>query len=422
MLSSPLNAMRIIALLWRRVRFALMIVAVAAVAVPATAHFAIVANIRLVHVEHAAAGLRVYLRLPLSLAVAGWQPPPYTRDTTENGQVVHYLDVDAAERNPNGLGRLIADAHSLVVDGRALAGSVERVRVYHASEQPPFSTLTEAQTALADGFDPRIPVIYVNDAVVDVRLFYPAREPVQRYAFSSVAPSGLAEASQTATVLHDHRPSGRAIYHATGALEPPIVVGRSQIEAAANFVIEGVLHIWKGTDHLLLVLCLIIGATSLRNLLWRVSGFTVGHTVTLMAGFLGFRPSGAWFVPLVETLIAASIIYAGIAAVLRRRDVATLGATVLIGLLHGFGFSFVLNQVLRLDAPDLWTCLLSFNLGVEIGQVAIVALAWPVLRMLDRRGQRASDAIRYVVVVPCILTATIWTGERLLTLFQTAAT
>ena len=82
----------------------------------------------------------------LSAAVAGRQPPPYTRDTTENGQVVHYLDVDAAERNPNGLGRLIADAHSLVIDGRALAGSVERVRVYHASEQPPFSTLTEAIT------------------------------------------------------------------------------------------------------------------------------------------------------------------------------------------------------------------------------------------------------------------------------------
>lgn len=54
---------------------------------------------------------------------------------------------------------------------------------------------------------------------------------------------------------------------------------------------EGVLHIFGGLDHVLFIVCLVVGAVALGDLIWRVTGFTLGHTVTLIAGFLGFAPS-----------------------------------------------------------------------------------------------------------------------------------
>ena len=188
------------------------------------------------------------------------------------------------------------------------------------------------------------------------------------------------------------------------------------MKAALGFVFEGVRHILEGLDHVLFVLCLTIGALGLGNLLWRVTGFTVGHTVTLILGFFGFVPAGAWFIPAVETGIALSIIYAGVVALIKFSGRGTLLVTALIGLLHGLGFSFVLHEILRVDSPNLWQLLLSFNLGVEVGQVAIVLLVWPLFWFLAKKGDKPVTIGRWVVALPCILIAGIWTGERALQL------
>ena len=116
---------------------------------------------------------------------------------------------------------------------------------------------------------------------------------------------------------------------------------------------------------------MILGAATLRSLIARVTGFTLGHTVTLVLGFFGLAPQGAWFIPTVETLIALSIIFAAVDAVARsaneRSDGRAVVVTSLIGVLHGFGFSFMLQNILKVDAPNVWQSLLAFNIGVEIG-------------------------------------------------------
>ena len=87
--------------------------------------------------------------------------------------------------------------------------------------------------------------------------------------------------------------------------------------------------------------------------------------------------------------------------------------TAAIGLLHGFGFSFVLQRVLQVDAPNLWTRLLSFNLGVEIGQVALILAVWPLLRLLERHAPRYVPLGRAAVVTPSVAVAGIWAVERI---------
>jgi hypothetical protein len=255
----------------------------------------------------------------------------------------------------------------------------------------------------------------VGDLVVDTVLHYRVGAAVYDYSLASSLDPGLEGQEDTANLVLDHFPGeDPLIFRSRGLLQDPITVSRSPIAAAFTFVVEGIRHILEGTDHVLFVLCLTIGAVGFRNLFWRVTGFTIGHTVTLIFGFLGFAPAGAWFIPSVETGIALSIIYAGVIALLKKPTGATFLITVLIGLLHGLGFSFVLHEILQLNSPNLWQSLLSFNLGVELGQIAIVAAVYPLMHLIARSSARAGTTSRWLIVTPCIVVAVFWTVERLL--------
>ena len=392
----------------------------------AQAHFLLNINIRVIHVEHLDDGLRIYLRLPMPYLLADKigapredgtvEPAPFSFNRLEEGEVMHYLDLAALRRDPHGLGQLVAEGHRVTVAGRDLSPEVEYIRVFPGLSQTPFATLEEAKGSLEGPlYPPSQDTTYIGDLVVDTVLRYRSGTPVYDYAFSSSLDPGLERQDETANVLLDYFPgSDPLIYRVRGLLRDPIEVSRSPLAAALTFMLEGIRHILEGTDHVLFVLCLTIGAVGLTNLLWRVTGFTLGHTATLILGFFGFVPAGAWFVPAVETGIAVSIIYAGVVAALNKPSGATFVVTALIGLLHGLGFSFVLHEILQVDSPNLWQSLLSFNLGVELGQVAIVAAVYPVMVLVGRRSVRLGTISRWAVALPCITVAALWTGQRAL--------
>ena len=193
----------------------------------------------------------------------------------------------------------------------------------------------------------------------------------------------------------------------------PVTVNPSVWSAAATFVRAGTEHIVGGADHLLFVLCLALGATTLGGLAWRVTGFTLGHTVTLAAGFFGYVPRAAWFAPAVETAIAVSIVVAAAAALRRTSSRAPLLAlTAGIGLLHGLGFSFALRQMLQLDGPHLAVSLGAFNLGVEVGQIAFAAAVWLAMLWLATRASPWQPRVRALAACGCIAIATLWIVQR----------
>ena len=120
----------------------------------------------------------------------------------------------------------------------------------------------------------------------------------------------------------------------------------------------------------------------LRALAIIVTAFTVAHSFTLIASAYNLAPDALWFPPLVETLIAMSIVYMACeniaGANVRRRWVITF----IFGLVHGFGFSFALRETLQFAGSHLLTSLLSFNIGVELGQLLVLVLLVPALNML----------------------------------------
>lgn len=153
-------------------------------------------------------------------------------------------------------------------------------------------------------------------------------------------------------------------------------------QALWRFVQLGFGHIMDGIDHLLFILCLVIPFRRIRPLVAIVTSFTVAHSITLLASALGFAPSALWFPPLIEVLIAISIVYMAFENIvgprLERRWLIAFG----FGLVHGFGFSFALRESLQFSGTHLVTSLLGFNVGVELGQLCCLALAIPLLNVL----------------------------------------
>ena len=155
-------------------------------------------------------------------------------------------------------------------------------------------------------------------------------------------------------------------------------------QAALRFVQAGFFHILDGTDHLLFLFCLVIPFRRFRPLITVVTAFTIAHSVTLIASAYNLGPDALWFPPLIETLIAVSIVYMALENIVgsnvQRRWMIALG----FGLVHGFGFSFALRQNLQFAGSHLLTSLLSFNVGVELGQLLVLLLLIPVLAILFR--------------------------------------
>ena len=424
------------------VRCLVFLVVVASSANVAQAHFRVAANIRVVHVEHAKDGIRAYMRVPMPLLVADLlgpvrddgsrEPAPFTTNREENGQLVHYVDLDEVLANPVGLGRVAADKHVFVFNGKRVRGDVESVRVWPALQQTRFVSLEEVKRSFLQKeiFPANAGPTYVGDAVVDIQLLYRGVDSVKGFMFATQLRGGVPDVDTLANVIIHYQGGEPRIYRILGPIAELVQIGEvpeeqrldripeiheakdSALQDAWRFMLEGVRHISTGLDHVLFVICLTIGASRLRVLVYRVSGFTIGHTITLVGGFFGYAPSGAWFIPAVELGIALSIIYAAITAMTNRGEISSFLVTTCIGLLHGLGFSFVLHEILKVDSPNLWVSLISFNIGVEIGQLLVVVAIWPAFVIGMKRLEKTTFLARNAIALAALCVALYWSYQR----------
>ena len=145
----------------------------------------------------------------------------------------------------------------------------------------------------------------------------------------------------------------------------------------------GLRHIASGYDHLLFLVALLIGVRRLRSVVTTVTAFTVAHSITLSLAVLGFVAAPA---AIVEPVIAASIVFVAIENLLRDPGASRWQVTFAFGLVHGFGFAGALRDLgIGHDGGGVAMPLACFNLGVETGQIAVVAALWPIISALDSR-------------------------------------
>ena len=197
-----------------------------------------------------------------------------------------------------------------------------------------------------------------------------------------------------------------APYPLAGEVKP---VARAEV--VQQYTALGFTHILpKGLDHILFVLGLFLLSVKWKPLLIQVTSFTVAHTITLglsIYGFISLSPA------IVEPLISASIVYVAVENIATARLHAWRPFVVFgFGLLHGMGFAGVLTEI-GLPRSEFLTALLTFNLGVELGQLAVIASAFLLLGMWwkDKPWYRARIVQPLSALIA--ITGCYWTVERI---------
>ena len=390
----------------------LIAVVVAGSARPALAHDT-PADIRITGgVKPAGERLELLLRVPMR-ALIEVDFPKHGRD---------YLTVSEADPALRNAVKLwLTDNIDVTEDGRLLAKpEVTAVRVSLPSNR----AFTSFETARAHLFEPKLADdldLYWNQQMLDVLLTYPIASDTSRFALRF----GVEQfALRVDTTLRYLPPDGGVrAFEFTG--NPGLLqLDPSAVDAARRFFVSGFEHILGGVDHLLFLLCLVVPFLRVGPLLVLVTSFTVAHSLSLAAAAFGFVPNALWFGPLIETLIAATIVWMALENIVfavgrGRRGAARAGrelerrwiVTFCFGLIHGFGFSFLLVEEFQFAGTHLVTALAAFNLGVEAGQIAALVMMVPLLRLAFAR--LVPERIGVVIVSALVVhTAWHWMMER----------
>lgn len=217
------------------------------------------------------------------------------------------------------------------------------------------------------------------------------------------------EIISTAKLSNNYKVNLESVNHPTGSAFMP-----STISNILDYTYQGFVHILpRGLDHILFVLALLLFAKSRATLLWQVSAFTLAHTITLALGIYGIvEVSGS----IVEPLIALSIVYVALENIYRAKSKSIGHARIPVifafGLLHGLGFASVLSDV-GLPQGQYALSLISFNIGVELGQLTVIALAFVCLLGFRNKIWYQKKLVLNLNIAIAIV-ASYWLIERLL--------
>lgn len=357
--------------------------------------------------------MRVLVRVPLAAV----------RDFIYPEQPDGYVDFEKlAEHLPSLAQQWIAQRIELQAEGIALpAPVVTATQLSLASDRSfvEYGSALDHVGAPVPGNEVRV---VWNQLWFDVLLDYPARSPDSRYAIRT----GFERLAMRVSLALRFLPleGGEQVYslHFEGGSGDTnaLPLDPRWHQAAARFVGMGFEHILEGIDHLLFLCCMVIPLRRLKPLVLVVTAFTVAHSITLLAAAAGYVPDGLWFPPLVETLIALTIVWMAVGNVvgaLAGTPVNPKGKSLAeswhsrwklafgFGLIHGLGFSFALRESLQFAGSHLATSLVAFNVGVELGQLAVLLVLAPLLTLLFRKV--VSEGIG-IIVLSALIAHTGW--------------
>jgi hypothetical protein len=295
---------------------------------------------------------------------------------------VNNIEIDV-DKSASALERALAAIQqdiTLFENERPLVASHATARLSLPSDRS-FESYEQAASHVAEPLE-RGTSIYVDQGYVDARITYPIGSPGSEFSIRTTAGRELGDYLKLALRYMPPGEDGRAMVVTSGS--GTVALNPTWVRAASGFVGLGIAHILTGYDHLLFLLCLVIPLRGWRQILTVITVFTVAHSFTLLGSAFDLAPSGTWFPPFVETAIAASIVYMALENILGVNLERRVLITGLFGLVHGFGFSYGLQENFQFAGTHLLVSLFAFNVGIEIGQVTVLAVMLPVLAVVRR--------------------------------------
>ena len=343
--------------------------------------------------------LRVLMRLPLK-AVMDVEFPHRERD---------FVDLARVDQSLRDAATLALSNNLQIHEGDTLLAAPRIVSTRMSLDgDRSFGTYDAALAHVTGAPLPVETTLYWEQGLLDVLFEYPIQS--DRSLFSIHAAFDRF-ALKVVTSLQFLPPGGADRAYALEGDAGLVRLDPNWYQASARFVTTGFFHILDGTDHLLFLLCLLIPFRRVGPLIPIVTAFTVAHSITLIASAYNYAPDALWFPPLIETLIATSVFYMALENIAIARPRRRWIITFLFGLVHGFGFSYGLQHTLQFAGTHLLASLLSFNIGIELGQLLVLAILVPLLNILFKHvvAERMGTIILSVIVGH---TAWHWMIER----------
>jgi hypothetical protein len=286
-------------------------------------------------------------------------------------------------------------------------GNVQLVPSSATGQLAPLSdrSFEDYDRAVAQVAEPVAPdtVIAFQQGYFDAHFVYPISSPKSVFSIETAVGADLGDYVRLTIRYVPLGEASRAMMITSASGRIPL--DPAWYQASIGFVKLGIGHILSGIDHLLFLLCLVIPFRRILSLVPVITAFTIGHSITLIGTAYNIAPVGAWFPPFIEMAIAVSIVYMAleniVGASLRRRWIIA----GLFGLVHGFGFADILREQLQFAGSNLLVSLFSFNIGIEIGQLAVLCVFVPALALLFRGAMSGRMGI---IVVSALVAHTAW--------------
>jgi len=340
-----------------------------------------------------------------------------------------YADVQASGQDPTKLTTQVLEQYSDTVLGYVQPRFQVAVEPSHGEE----GSAEPCPSELAEPLS-----IVLIEGVPHARFVfdYDCREvadgAVAVYRISTELFPGTAPGGKTTTVVTYDTLAGVGVANLDTDTSPTMTTAQDWGSRMWEFFVLGAEHLLFGLDHILFLLALIVGSRRLRDIVLAASAFTVAHSVTFILAALGVVSVPAF---IVEPIIAASIAFVALwylygvwrrrtsviaetAAVpdrspMRRSDWVRIGVVFLFGLIHGVGFAGALG----ISEPFSWGllgALLVFNVGIEVVQLTIIAIVFPILVLLRRRLSPVGFWVGVVVSAGVAVVGLYWFVERLM--------
>ena len=276
----------------------------------------------------------------------------------------------------------------------------------------------EALRISIDGetLSPRADEVLIRDGAAYMRLSFKGRPEGRHYGrlvIASDIPRRVSRGHREMMIVRSH---DRVIVETLlDAGSDPVAINLDALAPAAgrtarHFLELGVRHILSGYDHLLFLAGLILAARTVRDVLVALTAFTAAHSLSLALVVIGGIHAPA---SLVEPLIAASIVWVGLENLVRGGSRSRWPLVFGFGLIHGFGFAGALTELgLAQSASETVVGLLSFNMGVEAGQLAVAAFVVPFV-WLTRRRQMWHVGVMSTCSMAMVIAGGYWLIDRL---------
>ncbi len=283
------------------------------------------------------------------------------------------------ERGRDGIARYVAERVRVDADGAVLAAVVRGVSRWTDRSGVPHA---------------------------EARLAYPASRAIDTVMLQVRVLTDLYAGHRNLGEIEEGDRRIEFVFQHAGTLAVQRGAGTSRWGTATSFLSLGIEHIFTGYDHIVFLFGLLVVGRGFRQLIAVVTAFTIAHSTTLTLATIGVVAPAVWT---VEGAIALSIAYVGIENLVSKDLARRWRIAFVFGLVHGFGFA---NFLRAMDLPRsaLAVSLFTFNAGVEIGQVAIVALMYPLLRAIQRTAHH-ERIVRYASVVILVM-GLYWFYER----------